>query len=362
LGVEACSLLGALFVTAALLGCDQGVPAKIESVGSVKLVGANVGPERPLPLGGAIELAFDRFLLPVSVSRQSFIVKRVDGQVAVLPVVTYDPVARVVTLSAQTGSPWLEAGQSYMIELPLPDFDAGVPSSQVGGVRGIDGTTLDPSSQRVIGFSVSATPTTQAPAPTTNFCRDVLPIFEHKCSSGSCHGEATERSRPAAGLVLTTASGVALTAVRRVAQASNTGPRAQAAPPTVWFGVDMPLINPGAPGDSWLLYKMLLALPPATTPVTRRSKCDGTPGAVPVSTSELYSVAFTPTVSAEERARLGEVVGGHPMPYPPKPGAPEDAAVSDPLTEAPLSFGQLERVRLWIAQGAALEDCGPCEP
>ncbi len=346
---------------AALLGCDQGVPAKVGPAGYVTLLGANVGPERPLAAGGSIELAFDRFLLPVSVSRQSFVVKRVDGQVAVSPVVTYDPVARVVTLSRQSGSPWLEAGQSYRVELPLPDFDAGVSPSQVGGVRGIDGATLDPSSQRMIGFSVSATPSTQGPAPTTNFCRDVLPIFENKCSSGSCHGPAGGQSRPASGLVLTTASGVALTAIGRVAQASNTGPRAQASAPTVRFGVDMPLINPGVPGDSWLLYKMLLALPPETTPVTRRSKCDGTQGAVPISTDALYTTPFTRAVSASERARLGEVVGGQPMPYPPKPGAPEDAAVSDPLTEAPLSFGQLERVRLWIAQGAALEDCGPCE-
>jgi hypothetical protein len=354
-----------LLLAAALLGCDQSVPAKIEPAGYVKLLGANVGPDRPLPLGGAIELAFDRFLLPVSVSRQSFIVKKIDGQVTVSPVVTYDPVARVVTLSPQTGSPWLESGQSYMIEIPLPDFDAGVSPSQVGGVRGIDGAALDPSSQRVIGFSVSATPSTpspQTPAPTTNFCRDVLPIFESKCSSGACHGPASGQSRPASGLVLTTASGIALTAVGRVAQASNTGPRSQASAPTVRFGVDMPLISPGAPGDSWLLYKMLLALPPETTPVTRRSKCDGTQGAKPVSTDALYTAPFTRAVSADERARLGEVVGGQPMPYPPKPGAPEDAAVSDPLTEAPLSFGQLERVRLWIAQGAALQECGPCEP
>ena len=111
-------------------GCDQGVPAKVAPVGYVRLLGANVSATQPLAAGGSIELAFDRFLLPVSVSRQSFVVKRVDGSVAVSPVVTYDPVARTVTLSPQTGSMWLEAGQSYMIELPLPNYDAGVSSPQ----------------------------------------------------------------------------------------------------------------------------------------------------------------------------------------------------------------------------------------
>ena len=124
----------------------------------------------------------------------------------------------------------------------------------------------------------------------------------------------------------------------------------------------MPLISAGSPGDSWLLYKMLLALPPSTTPVVKRLKCDGSEGTTPVDTTTLYTAPFSQAASADERARLGEVVVGQPMPYPSKPGAAEDAAFGDPLTEAPLSFDQLERVRLWIAQGAKLEECGACEP
>ncbi len=347
---------------AGAFGCDQAFPGKVTPTGYIHLLGANVSSTQPLAAGGSIELAFDRFLLPVSVSRQSFVVKGVDGRVAASPAVTYDPVARTVTLSPQTGSVWLEPGQSYMLELPLPDYDAGTSSSQVGGVRGIDGTTLDPSSQRVIGFSVSASTTTQTAPPVSTFCRDVVPILENKCGGGSCHGPATDHVRPAAGLVLTTASGVALTAISRVSQASNTGARSQASAPTVRFGVDMPLISPGAPGDSWLLYKMLLALPPTTTTAARRIKCDGTEGTTPIDTASLYSAPYSRTASVEERAKLGEVVVGQPMPYPSKPGTPEDAAVGDPKTEAPLSFEELERVRLWIAQGASLQECGECEP
>jgi hypothetical protein len=60
------------------------------------------------------------------------------------------------------------------------------------------------------------------------------------------------------GLRLDTAEGLRETAVRRVAQQTDTGPypgRTLIDPPR--FGVGMALIDPGSPATSYLLYKLL---------------------------------------------------------------------------------------------------------
>jgi hypothetical protein len=53
---------------------------------------------------------------------------------------------------------------------------------------------------------------------------------------------------------------------------------------------------------------------------------------------------------------LSDFVLGREMPYPNMgPDGPTDGTPG-------LNFGELERLRLWIAQGAPIQDCGACEP
>jgi hypothetical protein len=53
-----------------------------------------------------------------------------------------------------------------------------------------------------------------------------------------------------------------------------------------------------------------------------------------------------------EHSILSDFVPGREMPFPP-------ASVSS-FREQALSFDERERIRLWIAQGANLEECGGC--
>jgi hypothetical protein len=105
----------------------------------------------------------------------------------------------------------------------------------------------------------------------------------------------------------------------------------------------MPIIDPGDPGNSWLLYKVLLAPNPATT--TSPALICTAGQTVPAPVSQATSANPAPTtvpLSDSERAILSEWVLGNQMPYPPT-GA--------------LGLDEMERVRAWIAQGAAVEDC-----
>lgn len=199
--------------------------------------------------------------------RQSFVLRNPDGSVAASPLVTYDPVLRKVTLANPdpTMQDWLNAGQSYEITFPIPS-----PGQLENGLLSLDNATLDPSVNSTVGFRVCAgTSTDPCPAPAyqppaIDFCNDIQPIFQNQCAAGQCHGAPPQGSTtlPAAGLILDTSVGFAATAVGRVAQGSNTGALAGAAQPAgrIW-NANMPIVNPNNPGDSWLLYKLLLAQP-----------------------------------------------------------------------------------------------------
>jgi hypothetical protein len=58
-------------------------------------------------------------------------------------------------------------------------------------------------------------------------------------------------------------------------------------------------------------------------------------------------------LSADERARLSNMVSGREMPYPDDPNAPIDEATST------LTLQELEAVSFWIAQGARMEPACP---
>ena len=318
------------------MGCDQGhQDDEVVAVGGpVNLIGQNVGMTdagATFPADGVIRLAFDRMLLPITATRQSVTLSDKMGNYAT-PFVDYDPVARVVSLSNPTGPDaggcWLLGNQFYSLTLPVPKGD-----SDSGGLRAIDRATL--AQPITIGFQTSANPCAVPPVvtPPADFCADVFPIFQARCSLSQCHGspmmitvasplfpengDAGGLSAPAAGLILDNPIPFRQTAIGRPSQGANTGASTTPGEPGHIFGLNMPIVDPGGnPANSWLIYKLLLATPsPADDP-----GLDFTCG------SASTIAPFNPGPSAHamstgERAVLANYVLGREMPYPSFPGS-----------------------------------------
>jgi hypothetical protein len=328
-------------------------------------VAANIGPDKPLASGAPIELFFDRLLLPISVTRQSLVLTDLSGNGWGTPVIVYDPVARSATLHP---IPPLPPCQNFRVYLATPANNAGL-----GWLQAIDGAPLDPSTAPFVEFPVSGTCTTggspgdggteggtspeagsdaatdagtasdggdagdagtslPSGAP-IDFCGTVLPIFRTACSTESCHGGPS----PAVGLRLDTSQGVVDTAIGRVSVESNQGPQSVSEPPSVNFGLDLPIVDTtggqGSPGTSWMIYKLMLATPLSPTP-----------------TVNLHSEPWS-DIGATERATLGNYVTGSEMPFPMTPGTPS-ASAFDPLT-----LDEIEQISFWIQQGAGVPPC-----
>jgi len=353
----------------------------------VHLVGANVSTTQALVAGTPIELAFDRLLLPSSVTRQTFVVQDLLGNY-LEPAPAYDPVSRIVRLCVV-----LAPDQTYRVGIVSPQN-----AQDTSGLRAIDGAELSADTVPLIEFPVMAGPayagadscpqTSATPGPSTgdaatdapveaateagpdaatdagadativdasvaaapppppvDFCSQILPLFVGHCGGSSCHSTAA----PAAGLRLTSSAGVEGTAIGRVAQGSNTGTRAAATAPNAagLFGVDMAIIAPGDPGQSWLLYKLLMADPPTCSTTPNAPVCDAS---VPTVQDDLYDLPWAP-LSDGERATLSNLIPGREMPFPTDPNAPLAGA------SAPLTLDETDRMSLWILQGATVQTC-----
>jgi hypothetical protein len=354
-------------------GCDTGSGLQNNaSLGigpPLHVVGFN-GSSGTLAADSAIQIAFDRLLHPASVTRQSFSLVDKSGNL-LEPVVTYDPVARVVTLRPPgSGGTWLTAGVTYSVTMGVAasnDFQG------LGGPRAIDGAVL--TAKAVETFqAVMPTMTTSDPDRQVTFCDDVLPIFRLRCSGGACHGAPVETLAPAEGLILQTSAGVLNTAIGsashgRTSQESNTGPLAgQPAVQGKPFGVDMAIINPiDGPGSSWLMYKVLLGQRrPIDVGLDAGIATCTASSALPSPVLQLPSPqpAATLAISAAEQEILGQYIIGNQMPYPLNypPNLQTPVGVNgDQSSTLPLTFDELERVRAWIAQGANVSDCSTCQ-
>jgi hypothetical protein len=304
-----------------------------------------------IPADGTIELAFNRYLLPATITRQSFAI--VDSSNALVPGLVpktiYDPVARTVTIYGPDGPgrPWLTPDASYKLVLFIPKD----PNSDIGGYRALDRAPLD-SKQKLV-FVFRAGPPNLKPAfePSVDFCTDVFPIFVARCNGGGCH-EATTSA--AAGLILASAEGVRTTALGRVAHGSNVnGSSSEVAPTPSQFGANMAIIAPGDPGSSWLSYKLELARPlPSAKKPNVIAACIAPPTAppAPAPAPDFFPVGSAQIEPSEsERGVLASFMLGREMPY---PYVNSDTA---------LDFQQKQRIRIWIARGAAVRDCGTCE-
>lgn len=317
-----------------------------------------------------IQIAFDRLLHPASVTRQSFSLADKSGNF-LEPVVTYDPVARVVTLRAPSASPWLVDGVTYSVSMGVAaqnDYQG------LGGPRAIDGAVLP---AKAVETFQAALPTTPTPGPDriVSFCDDVLPIFQLRCSGGLCHAAPVKNGStfPAEGLILQTANGVLNTAIGtashgRTAQGANTGPLAgQPAVQGKPFGVDMAIVNPiDGPGQSWLMYKVLLGQRRAIDRGLDAGVATCGAGAAPPSAVlQLPSPqpAASLPLSASEEEVLSQYILGNQMPYPlnlPSNVQTPVGGTNDESSTLPLTFDELERVRAWIAQGANVSQCTSC--
>jgi hypothetical protein len=342
-------MLGAVIAAAA--SCDAGKRHKQQTLGPyITILGANVGVDRMLPADGVVQVAFDRYLLPSTVNRQAIAI--VDSSHQPLTpdlalITTYDPVARTVTITGMK-QPWLTEGLSYTIIFGIPQGDA-----DQGGLRAIDRSTLSPDQPLEISFLVGPKQSLTV-EPAVSFCRDVLPIFAAKCGLSTCHGTG---GQAAASLVLDTSAGVGATALNRIAQGSNTGPLSTRPPAgQAHFGIDMPIVDPGNPGNSWLMYKVDLARPPTLVDPEDRFACSNglSEPKTPFVFAPLAPQAQR-TADDVERSILENFILGREMPFP---------AIS-PVAygELPLTFDEREIVRIWIkslAPGAALPECGGC--
>jgi hypothetical protein len=326
--------------------CDQGVQHDVPIVAGPPLhvVGFNgTAAGGKLPIDGYAQIAFDRLLDPASVTRQSFSIRDDEGNF-LEPQVTYDPVRRVVSVSGSGN--WLTVGATYAIILGVATASD---TTGTTGPKAIDGAPL--TAQVVETFQAVADP---GPTPPLIFranvdvCKDVLPIFQNDCSNTNCHGTPPgDGTYPREGLALDSPIGLTNTAIGRMAQEANTGATAGiGAAPGRQFGVQMPIIDSaGDPGNSWLLYKLLMAPQgPATAP---NPQTCGDAGAPPPVSGATTANPDAPSVAMSEsdRAILTELVLGNQMPYPPN---------------APLSTEELERITAWIAHGAQVVQCPSC--
>lgn len=266
-------------------------------------------------------------------TRQSIALRDQFNQAPVNPTVSYDPVRRVARLANPSGGkPWLVPGQSYKVIVSAPTSPDDL------SLRAIDGAGL--ATTVVIGFF--AVPARgRAPDPEMAFCRDVFPILKSCGQIGklSCHHgpDAGDPVTARAELILDYEPGVEATAKNKVSWSTNTGSQSAVAPPGPVFGVDMPIIDPGNPGNSFLLYKLLINEGPRVSSIEPAAACTGVASAPP-------TLAVPP--SADETARLADVVPGAPMPH---------RATALPLDD-------LDRLRVWIEQGAPVVSCNACAP
>jgi hypothetical protein len=282
----------------------------------------------------------------------------------------------VVTITPGAGS--LDVGQPYKLYI-LPPKNAGDPN----GLRTIDGATLAADSPSVLSFTAAAATTPTVQTPTIQFCRDVAPVISDMDRCAGCHLAPS----PFAGLALDTIADIQHTAIDLVAHGSNTGPFAMTPAPAGLFTrdeftQDVPIIDPGPngggtaafagppaadgavplpnttgdPGHSWIIYKVLMAPPPACDPSPNANypPCDGgalpaNAAPVPASIAHLYEVACSDAgdpcpqpLPDDERARLASLITGLAMPYP------------LPAPVGALTVAEQELLSLWIAQGAPM--------
>jgi hypothetical protein len=256
-----------------LTGCDRGPragePSKgppLELVASDPADGAgfNCAPDDPdcgVPTDVSVTFSFDRFLRPDTAIRQSLIFYTGDPSNAVpppdgdRPEVTpqYDLMERSVRFVLPPGVT-LEPHTLYTVELPIAT------QNQPFGFRAFDGAALAGNKSVRLSFYTGSGPA-GAPSPDpVPSCAAFVTILE-RCVDASCHGDGGRG--PAMGLSFESAEAMVATAVGRPAHETETGDSTGVADQDpARFGANMPIIDPGRPDNSYLMYKLLIGSAP----------------------------------------------------------------------------------------------------
>lgn len=326
-----------------LYACDRGEP----EAGVVLRPGLHIIETRPeaqepaYPLERAMRIRFDRYLRPASVIRQSVVVTPAlfdpDSGVPKGPVVffkpVYDPYERMVVFQLSPGARWTPT------TLHLVRYEPPEDASDVTGFSAFDGAPLaeEVEFSFMTGDGVSDPDDDRDDArPRVRFCEeddapeDLPAAYEvlRGCAAGGCHGAGGA----VLGLDLSEPAAIRDTAVRVVARQTLHGATVGAPVSNARrFGDDMPRLDPGNPGNSYLVYKLLVN--PANHPVAGETSDEPDPwwGGLPPPGPP----------PPEELSRLRAwFVQGVPMP----PGGS-------------LSPAQMRAVVRWVMQGAETPAC-----
>ncbi len=223
-----------------------------------------VGAEPPdeacgVPINASLTLRFDRYLNPATVNRQAIRVFTGDpGESPAIPFdVVYDPIERVVQYRMPSGYSFVPQAL-YQIELVVPE------SADDFGVRAFDGAPLGPGdaplSTSFFTSAVSETPPVDVAPSCDEIVEQVLKNDQlGNCASSECHrSNANKLGAAPEALWLDGRANLRVTAINRVAHETELGDAAGVPlKNSPRFGVQMPLIAPGNPGNSYLLYKLL---------------------------------------------------------------------------------------------------------
>jgi len=336
------ALLVAACVVATVFACDRDVPEPADERPDLRVLQTLPEAQEPAwPLDRAMRIRFDRYLRPASVIRQSVWVSPglFDSEAGVPkgPLVffkpVYDPYERMVVFQLAPGDRWTPTTlHSVKYEPPQDESD-------VTGFSAFDGAPL----AEAVRFTFMTGDAVSDPdhdvddnlAP-VQFCEtdeasDRYPaayeVLRGSCGSASCHGGP----EPLAGLDLSSPQGIRGTAIRVAARQTSRGASVGAPVANARrFGDDMPRVDPGNAGNSYLVYKLLIN--GANHPATGETLDDdpwlgGLPPPGPPSWQEL--------------SRLRSwFVQGEPMPR-----------------GGHLSSGQMRSVVRWILQGAETPAC-----
>lgn len=319
--------LALAMVVGAAVACDRGALPELPELRPVAVIDVNVGPGKPLARGGSLVVSFDRYLDPRTATRQSIAVLDGFGSFTEPAIVQYDPEARTLRLWGQDPN-WLLVDQPYSLLIGVP-----AEGQFYGGVRALDGSTLVPARELRVPFFVRDLSVAETPTP-VSFCEQVQPLLRSACAS--CHDGSTS------GLDLRDANGIRRTALGVIAKSNAS--HASSQPSGLGFSNAAILAPPNA-GTSLLLNKVLLRAPSAAGLDRSRAVCDEPPRAEPA-----LEIATLDDPDDSERALLGELVGGLPMP-------PPDSDVE------PLSLHERRLLSRWIREGAQLDVCAErCPP
>jgi hypothetical protein len=234
--------------------------------------GTECTPNSPADCGVApdapIELRFDRHLLPATAVRQSIVVTTGAAGIFLSP--TYDPTERLVVFRPPRGERWM-AGVRYTVELEIPSQQ-----EQGWGFRAFDGAELSEAGSEPLAFTFRTRrdpALTREPSPPTPTFADLQGVIDDSgCATAGCHRAPAptcptsaafpdDPSCPAArmGLDLSDAEGFARTALGKAAHEADIGPAAgEAQVNAARFGVGMPIVAAASPGNSYLVYKVLV--------------------------------------------------------------------------------------------------------